>query len=157
MSPEEKLKELGIELPVTPSPIGSYIPALRTGNLVFLSGILPLRQGKLIRQGKVGKDLSLDEAREEARTTAINALAALKAHLGNLDKVKRCVKIAGYVASSPDFTEQPKVLNAASDLLFEIFGERGRHARSSVGVNVLPLNSPVEIEFIFEVLDEESD
>src|SRR4030043_1401153 len=151
MSPEKKLKELGIELPEAPTPIGSYISALRTGNLVFLSGILPLRQGKLIKQGKVGKDLSLDEAREEARTATINALSVLKAHVGSLDKITRCVKIAGYIASSPDFTEQPKILNAASDLLFEIFGEKGRHVRAAVGVNVLPLNSPIEIEFIFEV------
>ena len=151
MSPEKKLKELGIELPEAPTPLGSYIPVLRTGNLVFLSGILPLRQGKLIKQGKVGKDLSLDEAREEARTATINALSVLKAHVGNLDKVTRCVKIAGYIASSPDFTEQPKVLNAASDLLFEIFGDKGKHARSTVGVNVLPLNAPLEIDFIFEV------
>src|SRR3990170_7541776 len=151
MSPEDKLKELGIELPEAPTPIGSYISALRTGNLVFLSGILPLKHGKLIKQGKVGKDLSLDEAREEARTATINALSVLKAHVGSLDKVTRCVKIAGYIASSPDFTEQPKVLNAASDLLFEIFGEKGRHVRAAIGVNVLPLNSPLEIEFIFEV------
>ena len=151
MSPEKKLKELGIELPEAPTPIGSYISALRTGNLVFLSGILPLRQGKLIKQGKVGKDLSLDEAREEARTATINALSVLKAHIGSLDKITRCVKIAGYIASSPDFTEQPKVLNAASDLLFEIFGDKGKHARSTVGVNVLPLNAPLEIDFIFEV------
>jgi enamine deaminase RidA (YjgF/YER057c/UK114 family) len=151
MSPEKKLKELGIELPEAPTPLGSYIPVLRTGNLVFLSGILPLRQGKLMKQGKVGKDLSLDEAKEEARTATINALSVLKAHVGSLDKVTRCVKIAGYIASSPDFTEQPKILNAASDLLFEIFGEKGRHVRAAVGVNVLPLNSPVEIEFIFEV------
>jgi enamine deaminase RidA (YjgF/YER057c/UK114 family) len=158
MSPEEKIKELGIELPKAPTPLGSYIPFLRTGNLVFLSGILPLKQGNLIKQGKVGKDLSLDEAREEARTATVNALSVLKAHLGSLDKVKRCVKIVGYVASSSDFTEQPKVLNAASDLLFEIFGDRGRHVRSAVGVNVLPLDSPLEIEFIFEVLsDEKSD
>jgi enamine deaminase RidA (YjgF/YER057c/UK114 family) len=151
MSPEDKLKELGIELPEAPTPLGSYIPVLRAGNLVFLSGMLPLRQGKLSRQGKVGKEISLDEAKEEAKTVTINALSILKAHLGSLDKVTRCVKITGYVASEPDFTEQPKVLNAASDLLFEIFGERGRHVRSAVGVNVLPLNSPLELEFIFEV------
>jgi enamine deaminase RidA (YjgF/YER057c/UK114 family) len=151
MSPEDKLKELGIELPEAPTPLGSYIPVLRAGNLVFLSGMLPLRQEKLSRQGKVGKEISLDEAKEEAKTVTINALSILKAHLGSLDKVTRCVKITGYVASEPDFTEQPKVLNAASDLLFEIFGERGRHVRSAVGVNVLPLNSPLELEFIFEV------
>jgi len=158
MSPEKKLKELGIELPEAPTPLGSYIPVLRAGNLVFLSGMLPLRQGKLKRQGMVGKDISIDEAKEEARIATINALSVLKVHIGSLDKVKRCVKITGYVASEPDFTEQPKVLNAASDLLFEIFGERGRHVRAAVGVNVLPLNSPLEIEFIFEVFkDENSD
>jgi enamine deaminase RidA (YjgF/YER057c/UK114 family) len=113
--------------------------------------MLPLIQGRLTRQGKVGKDISLDEAKEEARIATINALSVLKAHIGNLDKVTRCVKITGYVASEPDFTEQPKVLNAASDLLFEIFGDKGRHVRSAVGVNVLPLNSPLELEFIFEV------
>ena len=151
MSPEDKLRELGIELLETPSPLGSYIPVLRTGNLVFLSGILPLVKGKLLRQGRVGESVSLDEAREDARIATINALSILKAHIGSLDKIKSCVKITGYVASAPDFTEQPKVLNAASDLLFEIFGEAGRHVRAAVGVNVLPLNSPLEIEFIFGV------
>lgn len=151
MSPEERLKEIGIELPEAPTPLGSYIPVSRTGSLVFLSGILPLRQGRLIRQGRVGEDISLDEAREDARIATINALSVLKAHIGSLDKVKRCVKITGYVASADGFTEQPKVLNAASDLLSEVFGEKGRHARAAVGVNVLPLNSPLEIEFIFEV------
>jgi enamine deaminase RidA (YjgF/YER057c/UK114 family) len=151
MSPEEKLKQLGIELPEAPSPLGSYTPIVRTGNLVFLSGILPLIKGELLRQGRVGEDISLDEAREDARTSAINALSVLRSNIGSLNKVKRCVKITGYVASAPDFTEQPKVLNAASDLMFEIFGEAGRHARAAIGVNVLPLNSPVEIEFIFEV------
>ncbi len=150
MSPEEKLRELGLELPKATAPLGAYIPAVRAGNLVFLSGILPLIQGKLHRQGRVGEDISLDEAREDAKTAAINALAVLKSYIGSLDKVKRCLKLTGYVASAPDFTEQPKVLNAASDLMFEIFGEAGRHARAAVGVNVLPLNSPVELEFIFE-------
>lgn len=151
MSPEERLKKLGIELPEAPIPLGSYIPVVKTGNLVFLSGILPVKQGKLTKQGRVGEDLTLDEAREEAKTATINALSVLKAHVGSLDKVKRCIKITGYVASAPDFTEQPKVLNAVSDLLYEIFGEAGKHVRAAVGVNVLPLNSPVEIEFIFEV------
>jgi len=148
MSPEERLKKLGIELLEAPIPLGSYIPVVKTGNLVFLSGILPVKQGKLTKQGRVGEDLTLDEAREEARTATINALSVLKVHVGSLDKVKRCIKITGYVASAPDFTEQSKVLNAASDLLYEIFGEAGRHVRAAVGVNVLPL----EIEFIFEVI-----
>jgi len=151
MSPEERLKKLGIELPEVPIPLGSYIPVVKTGNLVFLSGILPVKQGKLTKQGRVGEDLTLDEAREEAKTATINALSVLKAHVGSLDKVKRCIKITGYVASASNFTEQPKVLNAVSDLLYEIFGEAGKHVRAAVGVNVLPLNSPIEIEFIFEV------
>jgi enamine deaminase RidA (YjgF/YER057c/UK114 family) len=151
MTPEDKLKKLGIELPEVPKPLGSYIPAMRTGNLIFLSGMLPLIQGKLVRQGKVGEDLRIEEAAEGVRTAVINALSVLKANIGTLNNVKKCVKITGYIASSPNFTDQPLVLNAASDLLFEIFGEAGRHARVAVGVNVLPLNSPVEIEFIFEV------
>jgi enamine deaminase RidA (YjgF/YER057c/UK114 family) len=151
MSPEEKLKELGIELPEAPTPLGSYIPVLRAGSLVFLSGILPLKNGKLIRTGKVGDSVSLEEAQEDARQIVINAMSILKSNIGSFDKIRRCVKITGYVASDSGFTEQPKVLNAASDLLFEIFGEKGRHVRSAVGVNVLPLNSPIEIEFIFEV------
>ena len=152
MSPEERLKKLGIELLEAPTPLGSYIPVVKTGNIVFLSGILPVKKGKLTKQGRVGEDISLDEAKEEARTATINALSVLKASIGSLDKVNRCIKVTGYVASAPDFTEQPKVLNAASDLLYEIFGEAGRHVRAAVGVNVLPLNSAVEIEFIFEVI-----
>ncbi|OGW43142.1 MAG: hypothetical protein A2Y66_07575 [Nitrospirae bacterium RBG_13_41_22] len=151
MSPEDKLKQLGVQLPEVPTPLGSYVPCVQTGNLVFLSGILPLREGKLTRTGRVGENIRLDEAKEDAKTAVLNALSVLKVNIGSLDKVKRCIKITGYVASAPDFTEQPKVLNAASDLIFEIFGEKGRHARAAVGVNVLPLNSPVEIEFIFEV------
>ena len=151
MTPEERLKQLGIELPEAPKPLGSYVPLVRTGNLVFLSGMLPLVEGKLLREGRVGEKVTVDEARDDARTAAINVLAILKSNLGTLNKIRRCVKITGYIASSPDFTEQPKVLNAASDFMFEIFGEVGKHARAAVGVNVLPLNSPVELEFIFEV------
>jgi len=151
MSPEDKVKKSGIELTEAPKPLGSYISCVQTGSLLFLSGILPLKNGNLIRTGRVGESVSLDEAREDARIATINALSILKAHIGSLNKIKRCIKITGYVASAPDFTEQPKVLNAASDLLFEIFGESGKHARAAVGVNVLPLNSPLEIEFIFGV------
>ena len=151
MSPEDKLRELGIELPTAPSPLGSYIPCVQSGSLLFISGILPLRGGRLTRTGKLGETVTLDEAREDARTAAINALSVVKAHTGSLAAIQRCVKITGYIASSPDFIDQPKVLNAASDLIHEIFGEAGRHARVAVGVNVLPLNSPVEIAFIFEV------
>jgi len=151
MTPEERLKQLGIELPAAPKPLGSYVPFVRTGNLVFLSGVLPLVEGKLAREGRVGEKVTVDEAREDARTAAINALAILKSHLGTLNKIRRCVKITGYISSAPGFTEQPKVMDAASDFIFEIFGEVGRHARAAVGANVLPLNSPVELEFIFEV------
>jgi enamine deaminase RidA (YjgF/YER057c/UK114 family) len=152
MSPEDKLNALGIQLPKAPSPLGSYVPCVQSGSFLFVSGMLPLRGGALTRTGKLGDTITLDEAQEDARTAAINALAVVKARVGSLDAIKRCVKITGYIASSPDFTDQPKVLNAASDLIHEIFGEAGRHARAAVGVNVLPLNSPVEIEFIFEVV-----
>lgn len=151
MSPEDRLRDLGIELPEAPAPLGSYVPVVRAGNLLFLSGILPLVNGRLLRQGRVGENIGVDEAREDARRAAVNALSVLKAHLQSLDNVKHCVKITGYIASAPDFSGQPAILNAASDLLFEVFGETGRHARSAVGVNALPMNSPVEIEFIFEV------
>lgn len=151
MSPEEKLRALGIELPAVPQPLGSYVPFVKTGNLVYLSGMLPLKDGKLVRTGRVGESVSPEEGAECARIAAINALAVLTAAVGSLDKVKRCVKISGFVASSDAFSGQPKVINGASDLIFAVFGETGMHARAAVGVNVLPMDSPVEIEFIFEV------
>jgi len=151
MSIDERLKELKIILPSMPQPVGSYLPCVRSGNLVFLSGILPLREGRLSRTGRVGESLTVEEARIEARQVVINALSILKATIGDLDLVSRCIKLNGYVASAPDFIEQPYVLNAASDLLYEIFGDKGRHARVAIGVNILPLNSPIEIDFIFEL------
>ena len=151
MTPDEKIKSLGIELPEIPKPLGSYVPFVRTGDLVYLSGMLPLKDGKLLKTGRVGEGVTLDEAVQCARTAAINGLAVLRSAVGDLNKVKRCVKVSGFVASSPDFTDQPKVVNGVSDLIFEVFGEAGRHARVAVGVNVLPMNSPVEIDFIFEV------
>ena len=151
MTPEERLKQLGITLPEAPNPLGSYVPCVQTGNLLFLSGILPLREGTLIRTGRVGESISLEEAKEDAKQIVVNALSIVKSHIGSLDKISRCVKLNGYVASAPDFIEQPKVLNAASDLIFEVFGESGRHARTAVGVSVLPLNSSLEIDFIFEI------
>ena len=151
MTPEEKLKELSIELPGIPNPLGSYVPFVKTGNFIYLSGMLPLKDGKLLKTGRVGESVALDEAVLCARTAAINALAIVKSAAGSLDRIKQCVKITGFIASVPDFTDQPKVLNGASDLMFEVFGEAGRHARAAVGVNVLPMNSPVEVEFIFEV------
>lgn len=132
-------------------PLGSYLPCVRTGNLLYLSGVLPLRGGKLLRTGIVGDSVSLAEAQEDARQIIINALSLIKAYIGSLDKVARCVKLNGYIASAPDFTGQSSVLNAASDLLCDVFGEKGKHARVSVGVNILPLNAPLEVEFIFEI------
>jgi enamine deaminase RidA (YjgF/YER057c/UK114 family) len=151
MTPEEKLKSLGIELPEASKPLGSYVPFVKIGSLIYLSGMLPMREGKLTKTGKVGESVTLAEAAEAAKIAAINGLAALKSAIGNLEQVKRCVKIEGYVSSAGDFTDQPKVLNGASDFMFQVFGEAGRHARTAVGVNVLPLNAPVEIAFIFEV------
>jgi enamine deaminase RidA (YjgF/YER057c/UK114 family) len=148
---EKKLKELGIILPEPVKPVGAYIPALKVGNLLFLSGILPFKDGKLLKKGKVGKDLSIEEASEEAVKVVLNALAILKDCLGSLDKIKQCVKITGYIASSADFTEQPKVLNPASEFLVKIFGEKGKHCRVAVGVCSLPLDSPVEMDFLFEI------
>lgn len=151
MSIEERLKELGITLPPAPQPLGAYVPCVRSGNLLFLSGILPLRDGKIQITGRVGESVTIEEARQEARQVVINALSILKATIGNLDLVKRCIKLSGYIASSADFVEQPTILNAASELLYEVFGEKGRHARVAIGVSTLPLNSPIEIDFIFEV------
>ncbi len=151
MNIDDKLRELGIELSGIPKPLGSYVPCVQSGNLLFMSGVLPLRNGELTRSGKVGQAVTLDEARDDARQVVINALSALKAQLGSLDKIQRCIKLNGYVASAENFTDQPKVLNAASDLLFEIFGEAGRHARAAIGVYSLPLNSPIEVDFIFEI------
>jgi enamine deaminase RidA (YjgF/YER057c/UK114 family) len=152
MSPEENLKKLGIELPELPKPLGSYVPFVRTGNLVYLSGMLPLSEGRLLFAGRVGEAVSLEDAAQAARRATINAIAVLRAAIGSLDNVTRCIKVIGYVASSHDFTDQPKVINGASDLLAEVFGDAGLHARAAVGVHILPMNSPIEIEFIFEVL-----
>jgi len=151
MSPEQKLKEMGIVLPAAPAALGAYVPCVQTGNLLFLSGQLPLREGRLIRTGKLGESVSIRDAQDDARQTVMNALSNVKAALGSLDRVVKCVKLNGYVASASDFTDQPKVLNAASELLRDIFGDQGRHARVAVGVPVLPLNSPLEIDFIFEI------
>jgi enamine deaminase RidA (YjgF/YER057c/UK114 family) len=151
MTPEEKIKTLGIELPGVPKPLGAYVPFVRTGNLVYLSGMLPLKDGKLLKTGRAGETVSLEDAVLCARTAALNGLGVLKSAVGSLDMIKQCVKLSGFVASAPDFTDQPKVLNGASELIAEVFGESGRHARVAVGVNILPMNSPVEVDFIFEV------
>ena len=150
-SPETRLKALKLELPPVPKPIASYVPSVRTGNLVFLAGQGPMAGGKPTVTGKVGAELTEEEGARAARTTILVALAALRAEIGSLDRVARIVKVVGFVNSAPGFTRQPWVMNGASDLLVEIFGDAGRHARTSVGVNELPLNIPVEIELIVEV------
>jgi len=151
MKPEEKLKELGIELPTPPTPVANYVPVVQTGNLVFLSGHGPLKDDGTMIVGRVGEDLSLDEGYQAARRVAIALLASLKAATGDLSKVVRVVKLLGMVNSTADFTDQPKVINGASDLLVDVFGDKGKHARSAVGMNVLPGNIPVEIEMIVEI------
>ena len=147
---EDKLRELSIELPTPPSPAGSYIPVVTTGNLAFVSGQIPMKEGKVVFEGKVPDKQSLDEARDAAKICIINGLAQLKANLGSLDKITKFVRISGFVNSNPEFTEQPKVINAASDLLVEIFGEMAKHSRIAVGVVSLPLNSTVEIDMVVE-------
>jgi enamine deaminase RidA (YjgF/YER057c/UK114 family) len=150
-SAEARLKALGLELPPVPKPIASYVPAVRTGNLVYLAGQGPMLGGKPTVTGKVGSELTEEEGAKAARATILVSLAALRAEIGSLDNVERIVKIVGFVNSAPGFTRQPWVMNGASDLLVEIFGDAGRHARSSVGVNELPLNIPVEIEMVVEI------
>lgn len=151
-SPEARLKALGIQLPPAPKPVASYVPAVRTSNLVYLAGQGPLADGKPMVTGKVGGELTEEQGNKAARDTALILLAALRAEIGSLDRVRRIVKLVGLVNSAPGFTRQPWVINGASDLLIEIFGEAGRHARTSLGTNELPFNIPVEIELIVEVV-----
>jgi enamine deaminase RidA (YjgF/YER057c/UK114 family) len=151
MTPEERLAELGLAVPEVAAPVAAYIPAVRSGNHVFTSGQLPMREGQLMATGKVGGEVTQEEAVACARQCALNALAAIRAELGDLSQVTRVVKVVAYVASTPDFTGQPLVANGVSELLGEVFGDIGRHARSAVGVPVLPLDAPVEVELIVEV------
>lgn len=151
MKIESRLAEIGVILPDVPKPVASYVPAVRSGNLLFLSGQLCTVDGELKYRGKVGKEVSLEDACEAAKAAAINSLTVIKQQIGSLDKVKRIVKVVGYVASDPNFSEQPKVVNGTSDFLVEVFGEKGSHARSAVGVASLPLNVPVEVEMIVEI------
>ncbi|MEU2084820.1 RidA family protein [Streptomyces albus] len=150
---EEKLAELGLTLPETATPAGAYVPALRTGPYVYTAGQLPLVSGTLPTTGKVGAEVTPEEAKDLARTAALNALAAVKSVAGDLDRVARVVKVTGFVASAPDFTGQPGVINGASELLGEVLGDKGVHARSAVGVAVLPLDAPVEVELQVELTD----
>jgi len=147
---EQKLAELGHALPSVAPPAGSYLPSLISGNLVFTAGQIPLVEGKLAATGKVGAEVDLETAQQLARICVLNGLAAVKNEIGDLQRITRIVKLVGFVSSDPRFIQQPQVINAASDLLAETFGEIGRHARSAVGVAVLPLDAPVEIELIVE-------
>lgn len=150
-SAADRLAALGLTLPDVVAPLAAYLPAVRTGNYVYTAGQLPMAGGKLLATGKVGAEVSAEQAAALARTCALNALAAAAAAAGGLAAIRRIVKVTGFVASAPDFTGQPQVVNGASELLAEVFGEAGRHARSAVGTAVLPLDAPVEIELIAEI------
>jgi enamine deaminase RidA (YjgF/YER057c/UK114 family) len=150
-TPEGRLAALGLTLPPVAAPLAAYVPAVRTGSYVYTAGQLPLADGRLLQTGKVGVQVGVDEAAALARTCALNALAAVASVAGGLSAVTRIVKVTGFVASDPSFTGQPLVVNGASELLSEVFGDAGRHARSAVGVAVLPLDAPVEVELIAEV------
>ncbi|MGH9251130.1 MAG: RidA family protein [Acidimicrobiales bacterium] len=151
MTPEERLAALGLTIPEVTPPVAAYVPAVRTGSYVYTSGQLPMRDGELMHTGKVGSEVSPDEANECARQCALNALAAVRTQVGDLSAVTRVVKVVGFVASAPGFTAQPQVVNGASELLGQAFGDAGQHARSAVGVAVLPLDAPVEVELVVEV------
>jgi len=151
VTPEERLAELGLAVPEVAKPLASYVPAVRSGQHVYTAGQLPLREGELITTGKVGGEVTEEQALECARQCGLNALAAVRAETGELSAIKRIVKVVVFVASTPDFTGQPAVANGASDLFGEVFGEAGRHARSAVGVAALPRDAPVEVELVVEV------
>jgi len=151
LSFEHKLTQLGIELPSPPQPVATYVPAVQAGNLLFLSGVIPFRDGKLVLAGKLGADLTVEQGYEAARIALLNALAIVRKELGTLDRVKKVVRMVGHVASADGFVQQPAVVNGASDLLVKIFDDAGRHARVAVGAAELPLNAPVELEIILQV------
>jgi enamine deaminase RidA (YjgF/YER057c/UK114 family) len=152
---EDRLAGLGRTLPGVAAPVAAYVPAVRSGDYVFTSGQLPMVDGSLAATGKVGAEVSAEDAKQLAATCVLNALAAIKAEIGDLDRVRRIVKVVGFVASTPDFTGQPGVVNGASELLGEVFGDKGVHARSAVGVAVLPLDAPVEVELTVEIVKDE--
>jgi enamine deaminase RidA (YjgF/YER057c/UK114 family) len=154
---EERMRELGLGLPELRAPIGVYVGSVRVGNLLFVSGHGPVKDGELVFKGKLGVDLDLEQGREAARLVMLNALRTVKEAIGDLDRVKRFVKLLGFVNSGERFTEQPKVIDGASQLIVDIFGERGQHARSAVGMYELPFGISVEIEMIVELFEESSD
>jgi enamine deaminase RidA (YjgF/YER057c/UK114 family) len=150
-TPEERLADLGLEIPEVAKPVAAYVPAVRSGSYVYTSGQLPMLEGQLMMTGKVGGEVTAEEAANCARQCALNAMAAVKAEVGELSRVTRVVKVVAFVASTPHFTGQPGVANGASELLGTVFGDAGQHARSAVGVPVLPLDAPVEVEILVEV------
>lgn len=151
MSHEQRLTQLGITLPAPPKPVATYIPAVLAGELLFLSGVIPFRDGKLVFEGKLGRELTVEQGAEAARIALLNALAIIRQELGTLDRVKKIVRMTGHVASAEGFVQHPVVINGASDLLVRIFDEAGRHARVALGAAELPLNAPIEIELIVQV------
>lgn len=151
MSYENKLRDLGLTLPAPPKPVANYVPVVKTGDLLFLSGVLPSRDGRLVMTGKLGENLNVEQGMEAARVAVLNGLSIIRSVAGSLDHVKQIVKMVGYIASAPGFTDQPQVLNGASDLLVSLFGDAGRHARVAVGAAELPRQAPVEIELIVQV------
>lgn len=151
MSYENKLRDLGLTLPAPPKPVANYVPVVKTGDLLFLSGVLPSRDGQLVMTGKLGENLNVEQGMEAARVAVLNGLSIIRSVAGSLDHVKQIVKMVGYIASAPGFTDQPQVLNGASDLLVSLFGDAGRHARVAVGAAELPRQAPVEIELIVQV------
>ena len=148
---KKRLKDLGISIPNAPKPAGSYVPVVLTGKLAFVSGQIPIKDGQVVYQGKVGDTQSIDNAQEAAKLCVINGLAQIEAYCGTLDNLEKIIKISGFVNSTKDFTEHPKVINAASDLLMKIFDEKGRHSRIAIGVSSLPLNATVEIDMVVEI------
>lgn len=152
MSYEAKLKELGVTLPDPPKPVANYVPVVRVGDLLFLSGVLPSRDGQLIMTGKLGGNLTIEHGIEASRVAVLNGLSIIRSAAGSLDRVKQIVKMVGHIASAPGFTDQPQVLNGASDFLVSLFGDAGRHARVAVGAAELPRQAPVEIELIVQLL-----
>ena len=151
VSYEGRLKELGFPLPAPPKPVANYVPVVRTGNLLFLSGVLPAHEGRLVMTGKLGENLTVEQGVEAARVAVLNGISIVRSEAGSLDRVKRIVKMVGYIASASGFTDQPQVLNGASDLLVSLFGDAGRHARVAVGAAELPRQAPLEIELIVEL------
>lgn len=151
MSFEQKVQELGLTIPEAPKPVAAYVPAVKVDNYVYTAGQIPFVNGELKYKGKVGKDLTLEQGYEAAKICALNCLAAIKGQIGSLDNIEKIVKITGFVSSAPGFNDQPKVINGASELIGQIFGEQGQHARAAVGVNELPVDAAVEVEMIVKV------